>query len=100
MPKKKRAQLELMLATISSFATLFRHALIAFGETPPQTKRDAIDRVAKLTTSDAGGFTAILDLREGKAKDKEIDAEQTLRRYFQLVEAVTNEVDRRLDAAS
>ncbi len=49
MPKKKRAQLELMLATVSSFATLFRHALIAFGETPPRTKRDAIERMAKLT---------------------------------------------------
>jgi hypothetical protein len=100
MPKTKRAQFELMLATVSSFATLFRHALIALGEAPPRTKREAIERTAKLTGSDAGGFTAIIDLREGKAKDKEIDAEQTLRKYFQLVEAVTNEVDRRLDGTN
>jgi hypothetical protein len=89
-----------MLATVSSFATLFGHALIALGEAPPRTKREAIERAAKLTGSDAGGFTSILDLREGKAKDKEIDAEQTLRKYFQLVEAVTNEVDRRLDTTN
>jgi len=100
MPKTKRAQVELMTATISSFATLFRHSLIAFGETAPQTKRETIDRTAKLTGSDASGFAAILDIREGKAKDKEIDAEQILRKYFQLVEAVTNEVDRRLDGTN
>jgi hypothetical protein len=100
MPKTKRAQLELMLRTVSSFTALFRHALIALGEAPAQTKREAIERAAKLTGSDASGFETILDLREGKTKEKDMDAEQTLRRYFQLVEAITNEVDRKLDATN
>jgi hypothetical protein len=74
--------------------------LIALGEAPAQTKREAIERAAKLSGSDASGFEAILDLREGKTKEKDLEAEQTLRCYFQLVEAMTNEVDRKLDTTN
>ena len=42
-----RAELtDLMIASASTFATLFRHALIALGETAPDSRREALDRLA------------------------------------------------------
>ncbi|MFY9527985.1 MAG: hypothetical protein WBC04_12895 [Candidatus Acidiferrales bacterium] len=99
-PKKAKVLLGLMVSSVSSFAALFRHALLALGEPPAATKREAIDQAARLAGSDPRGFQTILDLREGKRKANTINVEQTLGLYFALVEAVTNEVDRRLDAKS
>jgi hypothetical protein len=93
----RKAHLDVMVAAMSSFTALFRHALIALGEPAAQNKRDAIERVAKLTGADANGFLAVLDFREKKTKEKDIDVASTARSYFKLVEAVTDEVDRRLE---
>ena len=62
------------------------------------TKREAVDAVASLSGGNPAGFHAILDLREGKRKEKEIDIELALTTSLEFVEVVTNEVDRRLDA--
>ena len=64
----RRAELsELMIASASTFAALFRHALIALGETPPDTRREALDRLAAKLGFDPAAFHAVLDLREGQA---------------------------------
>jgi hypothetical protein len=97
-PKKQSAYLDLMVSSFSAFAALFRHALIAMGESSTANKREVIDRVAQIALADPAGFHTILDLREGKRKDKDIDVENTLNRYFALVEAVTDEFDRQLDS--
>ena len=96
--KKPKIYLDLMVKSFSSFAALFRHALIALGEPPPATKREAIDRIGKFASADPSGFYAILEHREGKREAQEIDVEKTLNLYFAFVEAVTNEFDRRFDA--
>jgi hypothetical protein len=97
-PKKRDAYLSLMTTSFSAFATLFRHALIALGETPAANKREAIDRMARFAHADPSGFLTILEFREGKRKAREIDIEEILERYFAFVEAVTDEFDRQLDA--
>jgi hypothetical protein len=96
----RRAHLNVMVAAVSSFTALFRHALIVLGEQAPQNKREAVDRMAKLTGADASGFNAVLNFREKKTKESDIDVAATARSYFALVEAVTNEVDRRLETLS
>jgi predicted nucleotidyltransferase len=97
-PKKGKVRLAIMVSSVSSFVALFRHALIALSEPPAANKRDAVDRIARIANSSPNGFHAILDFREGKRKEKEIDIAETLQSYVELVEKVTNEVDRRLDA--
>jgi len=96
----RRAHLNVMVAAVASFTALFRHALIVLGEQAPQNKREAVDRMAKLTGADASGFNAVLNFREKKTKESDIDVAATARSYFALVEAVTNEVDRRLETLS
>jgi hypothetical protein len=97
-PKKEDARLSLMTSSFSAFAALFRHALIALGEPLATNKRDAIERVGRFAHADPSGFLTVLDFREGKRKQREIDVEETLARYFAFVEAVTDEFDRQLDA--
>jgi hypothetical protein len=97
-PVKARNHLELMLASISTFCTLFRHALAALEAQIPAGKREAVDGVAGLTGADPSAFHAILDLREGKKKEKDLDIETTLQLYLEFIEVATNEVDRRFDA--
>jgi hypothetical protein len=97
-PKKSKAYLELMVSSFSTFAALFRHALIALGETRAETKREAIERIAKFAGADPAGFHAILTLREGKSGERDIDVDKTLDQYFAFVEAVTDKFDRQLDA--
>jgi hypothetical protein len=97
-PKKSKAHLELMVSSFSTFAALFRHVLIALGEVPAGTKREAIDRIAQFAGADPAGFHAILEYREGKRQEVEINVEGTLEKYFAFVEAVTDKFDRQLDA--
>ncbi|HTS13504.1 MAG TPA: hypothetical protein VMH00_15410 [Candidatus Limnocylindrales bacterium] len=97
-PLKKKAHLAIMVASISTFCALFRHALWALGNPMPATRREAVNGVAALTGANPSAFHAILDLREGKIKSRKIDIEETLHSYLELVEVVTNEVDRRLGA--
>lgn len=95
----RKALLQLMTASLSTFATIFRHALIALGEQAPAQKREVFDRLAKLIGLDAGAFHAVLDVREGKRKERDLDVEATFRSYLEGVARVTDEVDRRFGAS-
>lgn len=97
-PRKKKVHLGLMLSSVAAFCALFRHALFALGQAMAAGKREAVDGVASLAGADPSAFHAILDLREGKRKERQIEMDATLQTYLEFVEVVTNEVDRRLDA--
>ena len=93
----RRTELEqLLIASASSFGTLFRHALIALHEEAPNSSRDAATRLAKLVGADASAFQRILDLREGKSAGGELSLESLLASYLDLVSKVAEEMDRRL----
>jgi hypothetical protein len=94
-PDKSKAHLEIMLSSISRLCTLFRHAVMAAGESAPQTKREAVTAIASWTGADPSGFEAILDYREGKRQRRKIDLEAALHSYLAFVELAANEVDRR-----
>jgi len=97
-PPRKRAHLDIMSSSLPVFGALFRHALIALGHEAPHGKRAAVDGIAALTGADPSAFRAMLEFREGKRKESNIDVEATLHAYLEFVELATGEVDRRLDA--
>ena len=93
----RRSELaELLIASASSFDTLFRHALIALGQEAPKSVREAADRLAKLVALNAAPFHRVLDLREGKSAGGELNLEAVLKSYLDLVTRVAEEIDRRL----
>ncbi|MGH9689044.1 MAG: hypothetical protein ACRD5K_18375 [Candidatus Acidiferrales bacterium] len=94
-PEKPKAYLEVMLSSTSRFCTLFRHAVMAAGERPPNTKRESVAAMAAWTGADPSGFEAILDCKEGKRKPRQIDLEAALHSYVEFVTLAANETSRR-----
>jgi len=96
-PQKKKAHFGIMSASLPVFCALFRHSLVALGQEPPHGKRAAIDGIAALTGADPSAFHALLEFREGRRAERDIDIEPMLHAYLEFVEVATSEVDRRLD---
>ena len=84
-----------MLKSVSTFITLFRHALIALDEdsTLPSTRREVMERLETKMTVDVTAFSQLLDVREKKISYSSLDAKDVFRRYLATIEHVTNKVD-------
>jgi hypothetical protein len=96
---------ELMIASASSFAALFRHALIALGEPLPDTaalstldsRRVAAERLAARVGFDVAAFYLVLDLRDGKRSAADINPESAFAAYLNAVTQVAEAIDRLLE---
>jgi hypothetical protein len=97
-PLTEKAHLALMTNSLSTFCSIFRHALFALGQPMPKSKREAISAIAAAANADPAAFHTLLDLRESKKEAKSIPIEPNLRAYLSFVESVTNEIDRRLES--
>jgi hypothetical protein len=95
-PDDSKRTLELMTSSISTFAALFRHALIALGEDSPPTKRGTMDRLGSVLGFDPAPFHAIFEIREGQKRGRDLDVMATFGAYLDRVSQVTEEMDRRL----
>ena len=91
---------DLLLRSVSSFATLFRHALIVLGHPAPVGKRDAVQALSKQIGFDASGILQVLDLRERKSDRKKFNVMDVFSRYLAAVEQVAAAVDRMLDSGN
>ena len=89
---------ELLVRSLPSFATLFRHALIVIKENVASSKRENIRLLAARIGFDAAVFDELLDLREHKKEAKDLDVREVATRYLAAVEHVTEAVDRILDS--
>jgi predicted nucleotidyltransferase len=95
-PQKDTVFMGLMDASVSTFVTLFRHALIVLGENAPAGRREVVSDIARLVGARPESLLTVLDVREGKSQARDVNARETLREYLDLVERVTDQVDRRL----
>lgn len=91
---------ELLTRSVSSFATLFRHALIVLGNNAPVGKREAVQALARQVGFDASGMLQVLDVREKKSDRKGFDVADVFARYLAALEHVTAAVDRMLDSGA
>jgi hypothetical protein len=89
----KRRIRELLVRSVASFATLFRHALIALGETPPLSRRDAVVRLSSRLGFNPSAIEQILDVRERKGDGERLHAVEIVSGYLDAVEKVTAAVD-------
>ena len=87
---------ELLIRSVSSFATLFRHALIALGENAPASKRESVAAIARRLGFNDSAMERVLAVREHKASAKTLAARQIVGEYLESVEKVTAAVDRML----
>jgi Nucleotidyltransferase domain len=90
---------ELLLRSVSSFATLFRHALIVLGHDAPNGKRDAVQALSKQIGFDPSGILQVLDVRERKSDRKKLNVAHVFSRYLAALEQVAAAVDKMLDSS-
>jgi predicted nucleotidyltransferase len=87
----------LMLDSVSNFATLFRHALIAMGEQPGESlspsKEENVRKLAARIHFDPDIFVRLLQVRAGKAKEKDLDTHAAFAQYLEGIERAIQAVD-------
>ena len=84
---------EVMLQSLSSFTTLFRHVLLEMGEHGRKHSREAVGELAHRMNFDPSPFVQIMDVRAQKADRKQLHATEVAGKYLQAIEQVTAAVD-------
>jgi hypothetical protein len=86
--------LRLMVDSVSTFATLFRHALLLAGFEAKWHKREVFEEAAAHFAIDPAPFAALLDVREEKLKARDADPLGLFGKYLRQIETVIEAVDR------
>src|SRR5580692_7976932 len=96
------AKWDLLLRSLPTFGTLFRHALMAMasGGDGAESKREATTLLADKLGIDASVFGELLDIREHREQRKAAKVDDVFARYLKLAEQVTAAVDKMLDPAA
>jgi hypothetical protein len=90
---------ELLLGSVSSFVTLFRHALIILGEPAPDSQRAALQALSTRIPFEVKVFDELLSVRERNISRKQLDLADIFSRYLKAIEQVVLGVDTMLDSA-
>jgi hypothetical protein len=83
----------LMLDSVSNFLALFRHALIAMGETMSHSKTEVARRMAAKVDFDPAPFEQLLQVREHRVKPERLDVDALFAAYLAAIEKVIQAVD-------
>lgn len=89
----KRLLLHLMADSVTTFCVLTRHVLLLSGQVPGWPKREVILKAKEAFGLDAAPFLALLDLREEKRKEREIDPQATFAAYLSAIDRLVRVVD-------
>ena len=84
---------EVMLNSLSSFTTLFRHVLLEMGERGRKHSREAVADLAHRMNFDPSPFVQIMDVRAKTADRKQLRAAEIASKYLQAIEQVATAVD-------
>jgi predicted nucleotidyltransferase len=89
----EKALWEAMLNSLSSFTTLFRHALIEMGEAARKHSLEAVQELASRLNFDASAFVQLMDVRARKSERKQFAATDVATKYLAAIEKVAATVD-------
>jgi predicted nucleotidyltransferase len=85
---------EVMLHSLSSFTTLFRHVLLELGEAERKHSREAVVELSKRLSFDDSAFLELIDIRAKTIDRKQLRATNVAERYTGAIERITSAVDR------
>ncbi|MGH9352657.1 MAG: hypothetical protein ACRD2G_10930, partial [Terriglobia bacterium] len=92
----RKAVMALMVKSFSTFALLFRHALMALGEEAPAAKQEAVERLAALLGLSTTSFRELAGIQKGERKGKDLDARLIFRDYLESITRAVDVIDERL----
>ena len=84
---------EVMLHSLSSFTTLFRHVLIEMREAGRKHSRDAVVELAGKMNFDPTAFVQLMDVRARKVERKSLRVSEVAAKYLAAIEKVIAGVD-------
>jgi predicted nucleotidyltransferase len=84
---------EAMLNSLSSFTTLFRHALIEMGHPVRKHSREAVQELASRLNFDPTAFVQLMDVRARNSDRKQFSASDVASGYLAAIEKVAAAVD-------
>lgn len=84
---------EIMLHSLSSFTTLFRHVLLEMGEAERKHSREAVAVLSKKLSFDDLPFLQLMDVRSKQADRKRLRASEVAAKYLEAITIVVASVD-------
>jgi predicted nucleotidyltransferase len=84
---------EVMLHSLSSFTTLFRHVLLEMGEMGRKHSREAVVELSKRLDFDSAVFVQLMDVRAQRLDRKQFRAAEVAQRYLEAIGKVVTAVD-------
>ncbi len=90
----RRAVVELMVDSLPTFATLFRHALALSGGIAPVKKREIFQEAASRFGVSKSPFDTLLDVREGTRRLQDSEIRSVFAEYLQQISRTVEYVDR------
>ena len=84
---------EVMLQSLTSFTTLFRHVLIEFGNAGRQHSLDAVKELGSKVNFDSSAFVQLIEVRAKKIDRKQLRSADVAARYLDGIEKVAAAVD-------
>jgi predicted nucleotidyltransferase len=95
LQKDRRELIQLLVDSVPTFATLFRHALLLNGgATPPVKKREIFREAAQRLSISAAPFETLLDVREGKRRLRDPEIRPVFDDYLRQITQAVEYVDR------
>ena len=91
---------DVVLHSVPSFVTLFRHALIVLGVPPPSRRREAVAAIGRILQFDVAAVEQVLDVRDRKLEKKKFDLKDLCAGYLAAIEKVAEAVDQAGDSDS
>ena len=79
---------ELLIGSISTFLTLFKHTIRLFGQVPPKKKVDALEPLSQKTGINKQVFLNVFNMKLGDKAALNFDAEQVMKEYVAEIEKV------------
>ena len=90
---EERQLWEIMLHSLSSFTTLFRHVLVEMGENERRHSREAIAVLSKKLGFDDSPFLQLMDIRSQQSDRGKLPANDLAARYLAAITRVADAVD-------
>jgi predicted nucleotidyltransferase len=94
LQKDRRAVIQLLVDSLPTFATLFRHTLLLSGGQPPVKKREIFREAAQRLSISAEPFETLLDVREGKRRLADPEIRPVFDGYLREITRTVEYVDR------
>jgi hypothetical protein len=94
LQKDRKEVIRLMVDSLPTFATLFRHAVIVAGGDPPVKRREVFRAAAERFSLSPAPFETLLEVRQGSRRLSDGEILPLFADYLHHITATAQQIDR------